>query len=169
MGPISSETSIDAPRERVYEVICDLGVRSAFTDHFQEDFRLARVESSGAGAAARFQIDPPGPGKLWVETVIAEAERPRKIIEHGRAGRLGRVPILTAWEILEGSGVTVVRLTAWTEPGLFDRPREMLGAGRWHKRQWKKALRRLGEVVEADAEPARVEVAGGDRAWTGVF
>jgi uncharacterized protein YndB with AHSA1/START domain len=169
MGPISLETTIDAPRERVYDVIADLGIRPGFTDHFQLDYRLARVDSSGAGAAARFQIAPPGPGKLWAETVIAEAERPRKIVEHGRMGRLGRIPVHTAWELTEGPGVTDVRLTAWTEPGKFDRPREILGAGRWHKRQWKKALRRLAEAVEGGAVPERVEIAGGDRAWTGVF
>lgn len=170
MGPISLETSIDAPRERVYDVITDLSMRPSFTDHFQEEYRLARLEPSGAGAAARFRTSPPGVGNVWVETSIAEAERPRLVGERARSGRLGRIGLFTSWEILEGSGVTDVRLTFWSEPpGAVDRAREALGAGRWYKRQWTKALRRLAEVAESDAEPVRIDVAGGDRAWTGVF
>ena len=34
MGPISVKTPIDAPRERVYEFLCDLANRPSFTDHF---------------------------------------------------------------------------------------------------------------------------------------
>jgi uncharacterized protein YndB with AHSA1/START domain len=170
MGPISLTHSIDADRERVFDTVCDLALRPSFCDHFQEDYRLARVESSGVGAAARYRVSPPGPGSLWVEIVIAAAERPHLVREHGRCGRLGRIPVITAWEMLEGRGVTDVRLTFWSEPSHpADRARELLGAGGWYRRQWAKALRRLGVVVEGDREPSPVGVSGGDRAWTGVF
>jgi uncharacterized protein YndB with AHSA1/START domain len=169
MGPISLSISIDASRERVFDALCDTAVRPSFTDHFQHEYRLARLESSGVGAAARYTVSPPGFGKQWVESVITGADRPQKIEERGKAGRLGRIPVFTAWEILEGQGVTDVRLTVWTEPNPVDRAREMLGAGRWYHRQWKKALQRLSEAVEGDKALVKVDVAGGDRAGTGVF
>ena len=50
MGPISVKTLIDAPRERVYEFLCDLANRPSFTDHFVSEFRLERLESSPAGS-----------------------------------------------------------------------------------------------------------------------
>ena len=43
MGPISVKTPIDAPRESVYELLCDLANRPAFTDHFVSDYRLQRL------------------------------------------------------------------------------------------------------------------------------
>lgn len=80
MGPISLTTTIDAPRERVFDLIVDLGRRPAWTDHFLSDYRLERIPPVGQGAAARFRIDAPG-GITYMETVIAEAERPYRVVE----------------------------------------------------------------------------------------
>jgi hypothetical protein len=97
-----------------------------------------------------------------METVIAEAERPYRVVEHGRGGRLDRTPIRTVWELDEGT-TTTVRLTFWTTPpSAFDRVRE-LGRSRWWKRRWAKGLRRMQELVESGATAPRTEVAGGDR------
>lgn len=163
MQPISVNASIDAPRERVVETISDLAVRPAFCDHFLHDFRLARLPASGLGAAARFRVSPPG-ATTWMDTAIAELE-PHLIREHGRSGRSNRSAVFTAWELLEGAGaVTEVRLAFWTEPGTHaDRARELLGAGRWYRRRWSRALRRLKDLLEGDSPLPRVEVAGGDR------
>ena len=170
VGPIVLETSIDAPRERVYDVVRDMALRPAFTDHFQKDFRLARIESRGLGAAARFQISPPGPDKLWVETVITEDEPARLVVEQGRCGRLGRIPVTTTWTIVEGSDGTELHLTFETKPTHpLDRAIEAIGAERWYKRKWGKALGRLTELVEGGQPLERIAVAGGDRASTGVF
>jgi hypothetical protein len=170
VGPILLETSIDSSRERVYEVVRDMALRPAFTDHFQKDFRLARIESRGLGAAARFQISPPGPDKLWVETVITEDEPERLVVEQGRCGRLGRIPVTTTWTIVEGSDGTELHLSFETKPAHpLDRAIEAIGAQRWYKRKWGKALGRLTELVEGDQPLERIAVAGGDRASTGVF
>lgn len=170
MGPIRLETSIDASPERVYGVVCDMALRPAFTDHFQKDYRLARIESRGLGAAARFQMSPPGPGNLWVETVITGAKHERSVVETGRSGRLGRIPLLTEWDIVGGSDGTEVHLSFESKPANpFDRAIEAIGAARWYERQWAKALGRLTELVEGGLPVERVEVAGGDRAATGVF
>jgi hypothetical protein len=66
--------------------------------------------------------------------------------------------------------VTTVRLTFWTKPAnAIERARELLTlSGPWYRRQWKRALRRLGEVVEGQRSATRVKVAGGDRAFSGV-
>jgi uncharacterized protein YndB with AHSA1/START domain len=161
VGPISLTVSIDAPRERVFDFICDLGIRQSWIDHFARDYRLQRIAAQGLGAGARFRVDAPA-GVRYMETVIAETDRPFRIVEHGRGGRLDHVPIRTVWELEEGP-TTSVTLTFWTSPPtLFDRVRE-LGRSRWWKRRWTKALRRMQELIESGATAPRTEVAGGDR------
>jgi uncharacterized protein YndB with AHSA1/START domain len=161
MGPISLTTTIDAPRDRVFDLLCDLAARPAWTDHFVRDYRLERVSASGPGAAARFRVGAPG-GITYMETVIAEADRPHRVLERGRGGRLDRIPIQTLWELKEGPGaVTTVILTFETEPGgIIDRARE-LGREGWWRRRWRRALRRLQELIESGAEaPRAASVAG---------
>ena len=161
MGPISLTISIDAPRERIFDFICDLGIRESWTDHFASEFRLERISAQGQGAAARFRVDAPA-GVRYMETVIAEADRPFRIVEHGRGGRLDRIPIRMVWELEEGP-ITTVRLTFWTSPpSAFDRFRET-GRSGWWKRRLGKALRRMQELIESGAVAPRTQVAGGDR------
>ena len=170
MGPISLTTSIDAPRERVFDFLCDLARRPAFTDHFQREYLLERLEPVGVGAAARFRVGAPG-GIRYMETVIVEAERPHRIVERGKGGRLDRTPIHTLWELTEGAGsVTELTLTFSTEPGHpLDRVRELAGAGHWWKRRWSHALRRLRQAIESADDPGEVvRVAGGNPHTTGI-
>jgi uncharacterized protein YndB with AHSA1/START domain len=162
MGPISLSIQVDASRERVFEFIGDLSRRPAWLDHFAADYHLERLDPAGAGAAARFRVGAPG-GIDYMETVIAEAERPTKIVERGRGGYLNRVPINTVWELTSGPGaVTTITLTFWTEPSFgFDRARE-LGRSGWWKRRWKRGLRRLRDAIESGGEGIEpVRVAGG--------
>jgi hypothetical protein len=161
VGPISLSTSIDAPRERVFDFICDLSIRPNWTDHFASDYHLARISATGLGAAARFRVDAPA-GVRYMETVIAEMERPFRIVEHGRGGRLDRIPIRVVWELEEGP-TTNLTLTFWTAPAsAFDRFREV-GHTRWWRRRWKKALARMREQIESGATAQRAEIAGADR------
>jgi len=164
MGPISASTVVDQPRERVFDFVCDLANREAFCDHFITELRLERVDSAGAGAAARFKISPPLT-TMWFETVIEDAERPHQVYERGHGGRLDRMAVNTVWEMVAGpAGSTELRLSFWTEPTHpLDRLRERLGAARWYRRQWSRALGRLREMIETDAEVKRVGIAGEDR------
>jgi uncharacterized protein YndB with AHSA1/START domain len=161
MGPISVSRSIDAPRERVYDFLCDLANRPAFTDHFIVEYRLERFESAGVGAAARLRI---ARGGLWMETVVTDAERPYRILEQGKGGRLDRIPILTAWEIVEGPGSnsSEVTLRFGTEPSHpVDRLHELLRGERYFRRQWSTALARLKDLIESGRPAKRVVIAGG--------
>jgi uncharacterized protein YndB with AHSA1/START domain len=166
VGPISLTTTIDAPRERVFDLIVDLGRRPAWTDHFLGDYRLQRIAPAGEGAAARFRIGAPA-GIRYMETVISEAKRPYRVVESGRGGRLDRIPCRALWELREGPGeeMTTLVFTFSTEPSaVVDRLRE-LGRGGWWRRRWKRALHRLRELIESGSEGAipRAQVAGADR------
>lgn len=164
MGPVSVDISIDAPREQVFDHICDLGRRPSWTDHFITDYRLERVEAAGEGAGARFRVGAPA-GLERMDTVITSARRPHRIDERGRGGRFNRVGVHTVWELEGGEGApTEVRLTFWTEPpDLFHRARE-LRAPRWWRRRWARAVRRLRDQLESRAESApAVALAGADR------
>ena len=106
MGPVTAEITIDAPRERVFAAVADLAKRPSFCDHFQESFRLQRIDSTGVGAAARFHVDAPR-FAFWMETVIADLEPPHLIVESGRGGRIDRMDVGTAWELTDaGAGMT---------------------------------------------------------------
>jgi uncharacterized protein YndB with AHSA1/START domain len=164
VGPITITTSIDAPRDRVFDLICDLAARPSWIDHFATEYRVERIPATGRGAAARFRVDAPA-GVRYMETVIAETDRPYRVVEHARGGRLDRISMRLVWE-LEAGPTTTLTLTFWTEPpSIFDRVRE-LGRERWWRRRWTKALTRLRELIESGASVRRIEVAGADRVST---
>lgn len=163
MRPVSARLSIDAPRERVFELLLDLSVRPSFTDHFIEQFHLLRIEPVGVGAGARFQIKDAGG---WLDSVIEEVEPPHRILERGRGGRLNRVPTVTEWRLTDAPGPSgcEVEVTFWTEPSHpFDRLRDARNSERRLSRGWRRALERLRALAEEGAAPQRVSVAGGDR------
>ena len=163
MGPISVTGAIDVPREVVFDFVRDLANRPAFTDHFLRDFRLERFESAGVGASARMRISK---ARLWMETLIVELDPPYRIMERGKGGRLDRIPILTAWEVVEGpaaatSEVTVRFGTEPTHPA--DRLRELRFGERFYRRAWSTALSRLKDILESGRPAERVAIAGGAR------
>jgi uncharacterized protein YndB with AHSA1/START domain len=162
MRPVSARTTIDAPRERVFELICDLSRRPAFTDHFLSEYRLGRVDPVGEGASARFRLRESG---VWLDTVIEDAKPPQRLRERGHGGRSNRVPTFTVWELAEGPSAhsCEVTVTFWTEPATpIDRARELLAPSRAFRRDWRRALARLKHLVEADGPVPRVGVAGGE-------
>ena len=163
MRPVSATVTIDAPRERVFDLLCDLSVRPAYTDHFLAEYRLGRLDPVGVGASARFRLRESG---AWLDTAITELERPHLIREQGYGGRSNRVPTFTVWELAEGPVPSTCEATVsfWTEPPtIFDRARELLGFSRAFARQWQRALERLKAIVETGASPDPVAVAGLDR------
>jgi uncharacterized protein YndB with AHSA1/START domain len=163
---VTVSTVISAPREQVFDFVNDLAARPAFTDHFLRDYRLARVNPVGSGAAARFQLAAPL-SKQYAELTIREADRPRRIVEELRVGRRGRNRSLAVYDFTrESEGVTRVELTTFSEPAtIFDRLTE-IGAAGWVRRQTKKSLERLRMIFEEPPkEPLkRATIAGYDPA-----
>ena len=163
MRPISATATVDAPRERVFDLLCDLSIRPAFTDHFLTEFRLGRLDPVGVGASARFRFRASG---AWLDTAIESVTAPRLVRERGAGGRSNRVAVHTVWELAEGpaAGSCEVTVSFWTEPAnLLDRLRELLGSSRALGRDWRRALDRLGEIAEGEDPASRVSVAGVDR------
>lgn len=162
MLPVTVRSYISAPREDVFDFIADLAYRPAWTDNYTSDFRLDHPRSRGVGAAARYRLKAPR-YKLWVNTEIIDANRPRAIVEATRAGRLGRTRGEVLFELSrEGRGLTRVEMTIWSEPGTSREAfMEKLGARRWLRRQAKIALERLRTVFEEqrDQPLARATVA----------
>jgi hypothetical protein len=153
-------TTISAPREQVYDFVADLAARPAYSDHYLEDYRLARANPVGKGAAARFKLRG-----QYAELSISEADRPRRIVEELRVGRRGRNRGIAVYEFIgEPGGGTRVELTTYGEPATpIDRLRE-LGLAGWMRRNTKRALERLRMIFEDPPEEplARASVAGFD-------
>jgi hypothetical protein len=157
MREVTVSTTISAPREAIFDFICDLAARPAFADHYLGDYRLARVDPVGVGAAARFLLDVPMPLTAeYAELTITKADRPRQIIEEIRVGRRGRSRAVAVYDLTRESGnVTRVELTTYSEPAtMVDRFRQF-GVASWMRRKTKKALDRLRMIFE---EPDRVEL-----------
>jgi len=152
---VTVSTVISAPREEVFDFVADLAGRPAYTDHFMHDFRLARVNPVGLGAAARFRVRAPM-GTQYAELEIKEADRPRRIVEELRVGRRGRNRSIAVYDFSpESGGATRVELTTYSEPATpVDRIKE-IGAAGWMRRQTKKALERLRMIFE---EPPKGEL-----------
>jgi uncharacterized protein YndB with AHSA1/START domain len=148
MRQVTVHTTISAPREQVFDFIADLAGRPAYTDHYLEDYRLARVNPYGKGAAARFRLLDE-----YVEIEITECERPRRIVEEARIGRRGRSRGLAVYELLpEAGGATRVELTTYSEPKtVIDRLKQRR-AHRSMRRQTKLALERLRLIFEEPPE-----------------
>jgi uncharacterized protein YndB with AHSA1/START domain len=145
---VTVSTVISAPRDEVFDFVCDLAARPAYTDHFMRDYRLARVNPVGVGAASRFQLKAPF-AKEYAELQITEVDRPRRIVEQIAVGRRGRNRSLAVYDFTdEGHGVTRVELTTLSEPATaIDRVKE-IGAHGWMRRQTSKALNRLRMIFE---------------------
>ncbi len=163
MRPVSATATVDAPRERLFELLVDLSLRPSFTGEFLTEYRLGRVDPVGIGASARFRLGRSGP---WADTVIDTTEPPHLIREHGRTGRDNRVPTFTVWELAEGPSSSSTELTVsfWTEPTHpLDRLRGLIRSSRRLRRHFKRSLARLRRIAETGEPLVRVGVAGEDR------
>jgi uncharacterized protein YndB with AHSA1/START domain len=155
MREVSVQVVISAPREEVFDFVSDLAARPTITGHFMDDYRLARVNPVGVGAAARFKLDAPLANE-WAELTITKADRPRQIIEEIRYGRRGRNRSVAVYDFSRESGnVTRVEFTTFSEAAtIVDRLKE-IGAAGWIRRKSGKSLDRLRMVFE---EPNRIEL-----------
>lgn len=162
MRQVTVATHISAPREQVFDFVTDLAGRPAYADHYLDDFRLARANPVGVGAAARFRLKAPM-AKQYAELRIAKVDRPRQIVEELRVGRRGRNRSVAVYDFTqESANLTRVELSTYSEPATFvDRFRE-IGAAWWVRRRTKKALERLRAIFEEprDGPLKRASIAG---------
>jgi uncharacterized protein YndB with AHSA1/START domain len=163
MRPVTARVTIDAPREEVFEYLCDLANHVEFTDHYLTDFRLERLPSRGVGSAASFRLAFPL-ASIWGEAVVTEVERPYRIVLEGGAGRLFRIKTKAVYVLsLHDQEMTRVEYELSTAPATAsDAAREALGGRAWVGYQSRRALRRLKHVLE-QGEPSvhAVRVAAG--------
>jgi uncharacterized protein YndB with AHSA1/START domain len=161
--PVRVHTFISAPREQVFDALADIAARPSWNDHYMKDFRLENPRARGVGAAARYRTDAPF-YRQWVEAEIVEADRPRRVVEATRAGRLGGTAGEVSYELTpQGRSLTRVDMTISSEAGTpRARFQERLGARGWLRRQSKKALERLRTMLEErpDEPLERATVAG---------
>jgi uncharacterized membrane protein len=160
-----NEITIARPREEVWEYLADIANHAEFTDHFLVDWRLTREDTYGEGAGARWKSKAPLQRFPWGDTTIVEAERPRRIVEVGRTGKYNRIRTIGVYELERAAGNgTHVRFTFESEPKLAsDKLLERI-AGRWTRRNLRKALRRLQSILEEDYDRGkRPTIAGGPR------
>jgi uncharacterized protein YndB with AHSA1/START domain len=154
MRPVRASVTIDAPRERVFEYLSDIANHVEFSDHYLKDFRLERLQSRGVGASSSFRI---GRRSQWGEAVISAVEPPYRIELAGQTGRLGRVKTAATYTLTShGHDMTHVEYVLSTEPATrLDALKEALGCRSWIKRQSRRALRRLAELLEDGTPSAR--------------
>ena len=154
---------ISAPRDDIFEFVCDMAARIAFLDHYVDEYRLTRPRSDGVGAAARYRVDAPL-FTHYVETAIVAVDAPRRIVEEGEAGRAGRIRTGTRWDLTrEGARLTRVEFLHWLDGGTpRDRVKQRLGFEGWLRRQERTALERLRLIFEEppDEPLARATIAG---------
>jgi uncharacterized protein YndB with AHSA1/START domain len=162
MREVTVSSTISAPREDVFDFVSDLAARPAYTDHFMDDYRLARVQPVGLGAAARFRLSRPF-FKEYAELTITQADRPRRLVEEIRVGRRGRNRTLAVYDFTrESARDTRVELTTFGEPAtMIDRIREV-GAAGWVRRKTRRSLDRLRAIFEEPQKKPlkRVTIAG---------
>ena len=164
MREVTVHTVISAPREQIFDFVSDLSLRPAYCDHFLREFRLSRANPRGVGAAARFRLDGPL-AKEWADIEIKVCDRPNRIVEEGRVGRLGRSRLVAIYDFIpEAAGTTRVELTTYSEPATAIDRFKQTGAAGWMRRRSAKALRRLRDIFETQraGDLARATIAGDD-------
>jgi uncharacterized protein YndB with AHSA1/START domain len=160
--PVTVSKRIAAPREQLFDFVSDLAARPAYSDHYLDDYRLARANPVGEGAAARFQLKAPF-AKEYAELSVSESDRPRRIVEEIRVGRLGRNRSAAVYEFIpEAGGLTHVELSLLSEPANpIEALKQHLARG-WIRRNAAESLERLRMIFEErPGEPLRrVTIAG---------
>jgi len=149
MDPVTVTTSIARPREEVFDYLADVANHAEFCDHFLVDWHLTREDTLGRGAGARFRIRQRFNRFARGEITFIDVERPRRLVAAGRGGRYNRV-----------------ELEVESQPGILsDRLLEgLLGARRFARRRYGKALRRLRAILEeGEQRGARATISGGAR------
>ena len=126
-------TTIDRPREQVFEYLGDIANHAEFTDHYLVDWHLTREDPVRCRRRCAVPREgSPQPVLLGGRHVL-EVQAPFRIVERGRSGKYNRVKMLGVYEVSRGPGGTSkVTYTFETVPVMpSDRLMEMLGGRAW--------------------------------------
>src|SRR5690348_16358115 len=69
--PFTVTTTIDKPREEVFEYLADIANHAEFEDHYKVDWHLTREDSYGTGAGARYRITAPMRRFAWADFTLS--------------------------------------------------------------------------------------------------
>lgn len=155
--PFTITSTIDRPREEVFEYLADIANHAEFTDHYLVDWRLTREDSYGTGAGARFRMDAPLSRFGWADMSFAEVQPPFRIVQRGRGGKYNRIRMLGTYTLSPGAGGTTrVEYTIETVPVMpSDHLMEALGGSAWLRRKSRRAMRRLRTILEEGRDRGR--------------
>ena len=118
MEPFTVSTTIQKPREQVYEYLLDIANHAEFSDHYLVDWHLTRTDY-GAGAGARLPEQGAAAAvRLGRHGASPRCEPPFKIVEHGRGGKYNRIRMLGGTYTLSpaSGGATKVRANTRSRP-----------------------------------------------------
>ena len=161
MHSITVSTTIDRPREEVFDHLDDLAAHEAFTNHFLVEWTITSPRSTGVGASGRMRALRAG-RHPWLEITVVESVRPERTVEHGRGGEEMRRRTAGTYRLraLPG-GATEVAFTNEFEPvGLAERLQAPF-ARAYLRKQNTRALARLKAILEHGAQPVASVRAGG--------
>ncbi len=143
MKPVTVSTTIDRPREDVYDFLAPLPNHERFTDHVLTNWRIH-------DGGRRVVVDVKAPGQTQTAEIQAlSEERPSTTVERttalgGKRKTIGTYRLTDA----PGGGTHVEFELRWEQTPLRDRLTAPLGRA-WLKKVNARAMERLREVMEA--------------------
>jgi uncharacterized membrane protein len=145
MKPVTVSTTIDKPREEVYDFLEPLPNHEQFTDHVLTEWQVF-----DEGRRVIVKVDAPGP-KQTAEIQALEEERPSRLVERTTA-RGGKRKTIGTYRLTDapGGGTRVEFEIAWEQAPFSDRLTAPLGRA-WLQKANQKAMDRLKELLESGA------------------
>jgi hypothetical protein len=145
--PVCVTTSIDLPREQVFDYLDDLSNHEAFNDHFLDKWEFSGP-ARGAGAKANARVNAPG-GQDYIDFEVTESDPPQKIVEEG-VGAKGKRRTRGTYYLSDrpGGGTDVEFKLEWLEAPRGERLITPLSRA-FVKRTNGKSLRRLKKRLES--------------------
>jgi uncharacterized protein YndB with AHSA1/START domain len=139
--PVTVETMVPVPVERVYAHLAVLANHAAFLDHFLVNWSFTGP-SQGVGAKGRARANTAG-SQDWTEFEILAAEEPRRLVEDG-LGNGGKRHTRGTYELepLADGGTRISFRLEWLEASRAERLCPPLTRA-FVRRPNAKALRRL--------------------------
>ena len=146
MRPVIATTTIDRPREEVFDFLAVLANHEQFTDHVLTNWQ---VHDGGR----RVEVDVKAPGQTQhAEIQALSEERPSTTVERTTALGGKRKTIGTYRLADDGNGGTNVEFEVrWEVTPLRDKLTAPLGRS-WLKKVNQRGMERLKELMEARAE-----------------